>query len=139
MKLLRLTILFLFVTAVMNLSGQNSSPVKKSAKKYPASFSISKSEIEKLFSYKAGETVVTKSNKYLNKSNVVMNTQNGDTRFLRIRLNYFAKSYLTVQINGTQSTQVFVLSDDKSVSYKGKPDRENYVMNKCDEEEIISE
>lgn len=107
--------------------------------KQPASFIISKADFDQLFTKKNNDLVLTKTNKYLDKSTVLMNTLNGDTKFLKMKLSYFAKAYLMVQINGEYSTQVFILSDDKSVFYKGRIDKGIVTMTKCNEDDIVSE
>lgn len=114
-------------------------PVTQTLKKYPDSFTIAKSEFDNLFSKKAKETVTSKTNKYLDKSSVLMNTVNGDTKFLKIKLTYFQNAFLVTQVNGEYSTQVFVLSDDKSVFYKGHMDKGLIIMTKCNEDDIVSE
>lgn len=108
-------------------------------KKYPAVFTIDKADFDNLFNKKAKEVISSKNNVYIDKSTVVMNTLNGDTKFMKIRLSYFPKAYLMVQVNGEYSTQVFVLSDDKSVFYKGKMDNGSVAMTKCNEDDIVSE
>ncbi|MDI1355379.1 MAG: hypothetical protein PSX36_10695 [bacterium] len=131
---------FLFIIlAGLSLSGQSSKSAKNNVKKYPATFFISKVEIDKIATYKAGEVIALKKNKYLNKAELLLNTKNGDTKYMRLKLRYFANSYLTIQVNGEYSTQIFVLSDDKSIFYKNKVEGEGFIMSKCAEEEIISE
>ena len=112
---------------------------KKTDTSYPQSFFILKSELQDLFTLKAGQLVTLAGNKYINKSSVLMNTKNGDISFLRIKLSYFKNAYLLVQVNGGYSTQYFVMSDDKSVFYKGKPVDEKIIMTRCTEDEIVSE
>lgn len=68
-----------------------------------------------------------------------MNTLNGDIRFLRIKLDYFKNAFLMIQVNGEYSTQVFILSEDKSVFYKGTIGEKAVVMTKCSEDDIVSE
>jgi hypothetical protein len=106
---------------------------------YPTSFTINKSDFDRLLNTKANQVFVSKENKYLDKSAMLMNTKNGDTKFMKIKLNYFPKAYLMIQVNGEYSTQVFILSDDKSVFYKGRAEKNTYLLNKCSEDEIVSE
>jgi hypothetical protein len=124
-----------------NVHAQKSkaAPIAQTSKKYPDSFTITRSEFDHLFSKKTKETIVSKVNKYLDKSSVLMNTVNGDTKFLKIRLAYFQNAFLVSQVNGEYSTQVFILSDDKSVFYKGRLDKDFVVMTKCNEDDIVSE
>ena len=68
-----------------------------------------------------------------------MNTKNGDMHFVKLKLTYFPKSYLLIQENGMYSTVIFIMSDDKSVFYKGKIDKEVITMRKCSEDDIVSE
>jgi len=110
-----------------------------SAKQTPTSFVISKTDFDKLFTKRTKEVISVKSNKYLDKSSVMMNTLNGDTKFMKIKLSYFKNAYLMVQVNGEYSTQVFILSDDKSVFYKGHMDKGSVTMTKCNEDDIVSE
>lgn len=105
----------------------------------PASFSISKAEVDKMLTYKADETTSFKKNKYIDKASVQSNIANGDMRFMRIKLNYFDQAYLSVQVNGSFSTILYITSDNNAVSYKGKSDGENFVMIKCERDEIYSE
>jgi hypothetical protein len=134
--LLLLPFLFLFFQT-------NAQAKKHTAKKqrfqYPESFTITKSDYEKLFSYKTNEVVKNAANKYLDKAVLLLNTQNGDMQLLRLKLSYFAKANLMIQVNGQQSTQLFILSDDKSISYKGKIEAEKITLTKCKQDEIVSE
>lgn len=121
-------------------SGQKSktSPVV-APNPYPASFTIQKTELNALLKKKEKDAVVIKTNKYLNKSTVVKNVSNGDMNYFRMKLSYFKNAFLTIQVNGTSSTQVFLLSDDKSVFYKGRMDKGTVILTKCEEDEIVSE
>ena len=141
MKLLKLTFFVLFVFTHLNLPAQRvkATTSKNTDRKCPTTFLISKSEFDNLFSHKVNETINAKTNKYLDKSNILVSTINGDMRFMKIKLNYFANAFLMIQINGSYSTQIFILSEDKSVFYKGKPDKNDFIMTKCSENEIVSE
>lgn len=139
---LNLTRLFLAVfilSASFQGLAQKSKPAAQTTRSYPATFRISKEDFDKLFSKKQKEDLELRHNKYLDKSSVLMNTVNGDTKFMKIRLSYFAHAYLMIQVNGIYSTQVFILSDDKSVFYKGQVEANSIVMTKCNEDDIVSE
>ena len=94
---------------------------------------------DELFNLKIKEVLSLKENQYLDKAQVMMNTKNGDMTFLKLKLSYFPKSNLMIQVNGSYTTQIFIMSDDKSVFYKGKIEKENIVLKKCAESEIVSE
>ena len=68
-----------------------------------------------------------------------LNTKNGDMQLLRIRLNYFPKALLMVQVNGEYSTQVYITSSSKTLSYKGKIEKDRVLLTKCNRDEIVSE
>lgn len=140
-NLFKLLTILLFTSFTIQAVAQKQKKTisKQTASKQPANFIISKSEFDQLFTKKTNDVLVTKNNKYLDKSTVLMNTVNGDTKFLKIKLNYFPKSFLMVQVNGAYSTQVFILSDDKSVFYKGRLDKGMVTMTKCNEDDIVSE
>jgi len=138
--LLKFLSVFLFLSFSFGIKAQSAK--KNSAapeRKNPATFTISKSDFDNLFSKKPKEILIMKSNAYLDKSSVVMNSLNGDTKFLKIKLNYFPKSFLMIQVNGEYSTQIFIFSDDKSVFYKGKLEKDSVIMTKCNEDDIVSE
>lgn len=139
LNFIKLLSLFFILSLSLPIAAQKSNSKTQNEKAYPATFTISKSDFDNLFSKKQKEVVETKTNKYLNKSAVLMNTLNGDTKFLKVKLNYFKNAYLMVQVNGEYSTQIFVLSDDKSVFYKGELEKGNVLMTKCNEDDIVSE
>jgi glycogen synthase len=130
--------LFLFSLS-MHAFAQKQEPVIEKSVKNPTTFNISKTDFEGLFSKQIKETINLSSNKYLDKSSVMMNSLNGDMKFMKIKLNYFKNAFLMVQVNGIYSTQIFILSDDKSVFYKGKMDGDTIIMTKCNEDDIVSE
>lgn len=132
--------LFVFFLCALTISAQTAKKanIKKSVKN-PTSFTISKSDFDLLFSKKAKDVLEYKNNKFLDKSAVEMNTLNGDMKFLKLKLSYFPNAFLMAQINGEYSTQIFILSDDKSVFYKGRIDRGIVTMTKCNEDDIVSE
>ncbi len=128
-----------FITACI---GTFNAQVKKNAgnaKDYPTVFTLKKQELDGLLARKINSTLPKTANKYLAGGTVLTNTASGDMKFLRMQLSYFKNAFLTVQVNGSTSTQVFILSTDKSVSYKGKFENDRLVMTKCQEDEIVSE
>ena len=137
----------LFLINCPGVSAQGSA--KKTAineKAYPSTFNISKAEFDHLFQLEANKPISNKANKYLYRASLVVNTRSGDMRFLKLKLDYFKNAFLTVQVNGSATTQVFILSDDKSVFYKGRFEKNvstgsttKLVMNKCQEGDIVSE
>jgi hypothetical protein len=139
--MIRILCILLILTITMPAEAQKSRSknTKKTSQKYPASFTIDKTMFSSLFNYKVGDTVTLKTNPYINKSQMLMNSRNGDIKFLRFKLSYFKNAYLLVQENGEYSTQVFIMSDDKSVFYKGSVGPDKVVMTKCSEDEIVSE
>jgi hypothetical protein len=46
---------------------------------------------------------------------------------------------MMVQVNGEYSTQIFILSDDKTIAYKGKIEREQVTLTKCRRDDILQE
>ncbi len=76
---------------------------------------------------------------YLHKSTLLLNTKTGDMQLIKVKLAYFAKAYLMIQFSGTNSTQIFIVSDNKSVFYKGKQDKDVIIMTKCKEDDIVTE
>jgi hypothetical protein len=134
----RLFLSLLLMGPAFSSAAQKSS-VGTVIKKHPESFAISKAELQDLLSKPANTAVKSRNNKYLDKGMVLKNVTNGDMHFLRVKLNYFSTAYLTVQVNGQYSTQVFILSENKSVFYKGKVEKGDVLMTKCAEDEIVSE
>ena len=133
-------IMFVLLFSIQHKAQINkANPNKNNSKKNPETFSISKTDFDKLFTFKSNQVINISQNIYLDKSVSLLNTKNGDMIFLKIKLNYFKKAYLLVQINGSYSTQIFILSDDKSIFYKGKLSSTGLLMTKCLEEEIVSE
>ena len=132
-------IMFFLLFSIQHKAQINKTNPNKNSKKNPESFSISKPDFDKLFTFKSNQVINISQNIYLDKSVSLLNTKNGDMIFLKIKLNYFKKAYLLVQINVSYSTQIFILSDDKSIFYKGKLSSTGLLMTKCLEEEIVSE
>ena len=138
MRFLKSICLLFCVLISSALFAQNSKKAK--SQKYPESFTISNSVFEHLFVCKKNETIRTKSNKYLDKSELMISTQNGDMKFLKLKLSYFKNAYLLIQMSGKDSKQIFLTTDDKSVFYTGRLDQKNNVLVKqCDEDDIVSE
>jgi hypothetical protein len=137
--MLRFLCLLLIVNSTFMFAQSAKASPSKVRQSNPSSFMISKAEFEELLGMKVAERVNTRENKYLNGSVLLMNSLNGDIRFLKIKLSFFRNAYLLVQVNGEYSTQVFVMSEDKSVFYKGRMDNGNVMMQKCNEDDIVSE
>jgi len=132
-----LSVLFLLSSSI-NLAAQKpKTTVTK--KQNPASFTISKTDFDNLFTKKPKEVLTVSNNKFLDKCSVIMSSLNGDTKFMKIKLHYFQNAFLMVQVNGAYSTQVFIMSDDKSVFYKGRLENGAVIMTKCNEDDIVSE
>lgn len=137
---LRSLVIVTLILGFTSFNAQNkSTSVKKTVSRYPASFVITKAEFDKLFTLKNNEVVNVPANKYLDKSVLELNTLNGDMRLLRIKLNYFPKALLMVLVNGEYSTQVYITSSDKLLSYKGKLEKDKVTLTKCNRDEIVSE
>ncbi len=140
MKKITTGFLFLILLAVLSPAGLYSQKSNSTTEQqYPGSFLISKADLQKLQALKVHSVIDNKANKFLDGSIVVASTRNGDMQYIKIKSAYFRKGYINIQVNGKDSTQVFVTSDDKSVFYKGRVEKENWVMIKCDEDEIVSE
>ncbi len=138
---LNFLLLILFVGTAFDTAAQNkkTNTSRKTVDKNPSSFTITKAELERVFALKVKEVVTNPNNKYIDKAQVLMNTKNGDILFLKAKLSYFPKSSLLVQVNGVYTTQVFIMSEDKSIFYKGKQDKDKFILSKCSEDEIVSE
>ena len=130
---------FLAFFIAVTLQAQTTKTSNPSDSKNPETFTITKTDFNNLFTKQVNEKVTASKNKYLDNSSVLMNTLNGDMKFMKIKLGYFKNSFLMIQVNGVYSTQIFILSDDKSVFYKGSISNGLVTMTKCDEDEIVSE
>lgn len=139
MKIYKLPLILFLCCFTLLFNAQSKSKPKTKNKPYPETFSISKIDFDKLLNESNNTTLKFPSNIYIDKSTVQMNTKNGDMHFVKLKLNYFPKSYLLIQENGTYSTIIFIMSDDKSVFYKGKLDKELISLKKCSEDDIVSE
>ncbi len=133
------TLILLSVFLCLSINAQTKSKQKTISKNYPESFSIQKSDFEIIMNSANNSSLKFSNNIYIDKGIVQMNSKNGDMHFMRIKLNFFPKSFLLIQENGSYSTIVFIMSDDKSVFYKGKLDKEILNMKKCSEDDIVSE
>lgn len=136
----KIVLIIFWLAGCLNVTAQPASK-KNSAidKLYPGSFVITKSDYDQLFQLKVNDVVPSRSGKYISGSTMLLNTKNGDMKFLKLKLNYFKNALLVIQVNGSATTQVFILSDDKSIFYKGRFEKNNLLMNKCLEDEIVSE
>ena len=141
MKKLTLGLLLCLLAALFfpHTAAAQNNKSKTTEQKYPASFLISKADLQELLALRQHSVVDKKSNKFLDGSIVMTSTKNGNMQYVRVKLAYFLKAFLNIQVNGADSTQVFIVSDDKSVFYKGRMEKENWVMIKCEEDEIVSE
>lgn len=133
------SILFALLLSGFGIGCHAQKAQKNTKKEVPETFLISKNDINTLLSHKAEDVINNSKNPYINKAQVQMISASGDMTSMRLKMDYFANAYLFVQVNGTSSTQVFVMSDDKSVFYKSEEKDGNFVMTKCAEDEIISE
>jgi len=120
--------------ACSGLSGQS----KNRRSVPPQNITIDKAEFNRLINLSKG-TSVASENKYLNKAKVLANTSNGDMKYIRLKLAAFPQSYLSIQVNGEFSTQVFILSDNHKLSYRGQINEREVLLTKCREDEIVSE
>lgn len=134
-----LSALFLLFLSVATSAQPKNNSLTSASGNYPESFSIQKPELDALLASAPEAVVNIQSNKYLHQALVVMNTKNGDMTFLKLQLSYFKNALLTVQVNGSFSTQVFILSSDKSIFYKGRFEKDLLIMTKCNEDDIVSE
>lgn len=132
------TIVFALLLSVFGCRAQNlkSADTKKGI---PETFVISKNDINNLLSHNAEDVITDSKNQYINNSQVQMVSASGDMKSMRVKMSYFSNANLFIQVNGSFSTQVFVMSEDKSFFYTGVEKDDNYVMTKCTEEDIISE
>lgn len=135
LKLFLFTLLIVFV----GFGGYGQKLKNNAVNETPESFFIEKSELNRLLSLKENERLNDSKNKYINHSVLQMISAAGDMKSLKLKLDYFPHAYLFIQINGSYSTQIFVMTDDKSVFYKSDEKEKEFVMNKCSEDEIISE
>lgn len=137
LNFIKLLLTLLFISPAMYMVAQKAATGSKNP--LPASFSISRADMNLILSKKPKEILKSHRNKYINKSTVLVSVINGDTKYVELKLNYFQNAVLSLQVNGNYSTQVFILSENKSFFYKGTEDKLGFVMNKSDEDEIVTE
>jgi len=137
-RILLSAMLVFAIPALFTAQSSRHGTVKKAGRQYPKSFTVSKADFDSLFGLEKDQAVKS-ANVYLAKSVMLMNSRNGDIRFLRLKLQYFKNAFLMIQVNGGYSTQIFILSDDKSVFYKGAITENGVVMTRCSEDDIVSE
>jgi hypothetical protein len=116
----------------------SSQTTKTKSPKYPAFFTIDKSTLDQLFTYKPNEIAKNK-NKYVNGSTVLINSSYKENKQLKLKLNYFRNAELFVQINGKDSKILYILSDDNSVFYNGKETDKGFTFTQCKKDDILSE
>lgn len=104
----------------------------------PEKFEIEEKEFERLLSSSKNSTFKTK-NVYLNNSFISLNTKIGDNTQLKVKLSYFKKAYLIIQINGNDSRQIFIVSDDNSVFYSGEFKENKIIMTQCKKDDLFVE
>ena len=107
----------------------------------PAAFTITGDEFSHLITLPSETAIDLKRNAYLHGGTVELNTLNGDMRFIRAQLLPFPEHFLIVMVNGTSSTQVFLLPKDKTktLAYKGRHEKDAVIMEKCKTEDIVTE
>jgi hypothetical protein len=127
-----------FVTGAFQAQNKKKSSAL-AEREQPSSFMISMEDFDNLLKETENSVIKNKGNKYLDGAIVTTSTTNGDMRYMKIRLAYFRNAHLNIQINGTDSRQAFILSDDKSLAYKGRFETANLVMVKTEADAIISE
>lgn len=107
--------------------------------KYPASFTIELKELDQLFASKANKTYRSRSNVYLNKSVVLINSSYKENKQLKLKLSYFKNAELYVQINGKDSKIIYILSSDDSVFYNSKIENNQIVLTQCKKDDILTD
>lgn len=109
------------------------------ATKYPTSFTIELKELDQLFSSKANKTFRSRSNVYLNKSVVLINSSYKENKQLKLKLSFFKNAELYVQINGNDSKIIYILSSDDSVFYNSKIENNQIVLTQCKKDDILTD
>lgn len=139
-RLLSLLCLFCLMQAQPMLAQKSTKKTQtKSVKVYPESFSMSLSLYDKLFSLPVKSVISAPDNKYLDKAVLMLSSKNGDMQLLNLKLAYFATANLMIQVSGTQSTQIFILSDNNAVFYKGVKTKDGIRFSKCSKDDIVNE
>lgn len=109
------------------------------ATKYPTSFTIELKELDQLFASKANKTFRSRSNVYLNKSVVLINSSYKENKQLKLKLSFFKNAELYVQINGNDSKIIYILSSDDSVFYNSKIENNQIVLTQCKKDDILTD
>lgn len=139
-----LILLFISVSAKETCKNVVRANLKKNQKEIqainsnPEKFVIEEKEFERLLSSSKNSTFKTK-NVYLNNSIISLNTKVGDNTQLKVKLSYFKNAHLIIQINGKDSRQIFIVSDDNSVFYNGVFQGDKIVMKKCQKDDLFVE
>lgn len=139
-----LILLFISVSAKETCKNVVRANLKKNQKEIqainsnPEKFVIEEKEFERLLSSSKNSTFKTK-NVYLNNSFISLNTKIGDNTQLKVKLSYFKKAYLIIQINGNDSRQIFIVSDDNSVFYSGEFKENKIIMTQCKKDDLFVE
>ncbi len=128
----------LALVLVLLFSNFTHAQTNRNSKKYPASFEITNSMFDKLFTLKQGSKVSGR-NKCLKGSVVETNSSAGDNKQLKLKLSYFMNASMIIQVNGKDTKQIFILSSDDSVFYKGIFKEQKIIMTKCEKDDILSE
>ena len=75
----------------------------------------------------------------MNNSIISLNTKVGDNTQLKVKLSYFKNAHLIIQINGKDSRQIFIVSDDNSVFYSGDFKENKIIMIQCQKDDLFVE
>ncbi len=126
-----LTILFIIPT---KLIAQENSNVRMKD-----SISISKFDFEKMFKCKIGDIFLSETTELINESVVLINNEIGENKQLKLKLKNNSNVFLIIQVNGKDSIQLFVISDNKLIFYKNNHFKNSLTLVKCEEDDIISE
>lgn len=127
----------MFAFASVQLGSAQTS--KAGSTKHPTSFTIDKTSLDQLFTYKVNEITKDKSNKFISGSKVLINSSYKENKQLKLKLSYFKNAELFVQINGKDSKIIHILSSDNSVFYNGKETEKGFTMTLCKKDDIVSE
>lgn len=139
-----LILLFISVSAKETCKNVVRANLKKNQKEIqainsnPEKFVIEEKEFERLLSSSKNSTFKTK-NVYLNNSIISLNTKVGDNTQLKVKLSYFKNAHLIIQINGKDSRQIFIVSDDNSVFYSGDFKENKIIMIQCQKDDLFVE
>lgn len=139
MKKILLKLLMLFFVFGNNHQLNAQKKLSVSSPKYPTNFSISNNELDALLKLKKGSTFKSKQNVYLNNSQVILSSAYKENKQLKLKLSYFKNAELFVQINGTNSKIIYILTSDDSVFYNSKIEGDKIVLTQCHKDDILSE